>query len=801
MNGKACAAGTTNQVRERLFGLAGSKIRIMAQKQSGAPLEVTLTRGDPEWWAFQDWKDRMHADIATREQEVDSLRLRLRDAESQSSRDRQEFDNLNAQIMQLSRQHRKLQVDLENEIEIRKRSESMLTYMSNEKKHSEEQIENLLNKVSEVTLSFKSAQGLAREMTEKARQSEQARANEEKLRKAAETRETRAQSLLLEEIRKAKDLEIEKTILQKRSDELKEMVERLESVDVSGIRQQVHVAERELELSKKEVDRYAAFVDKMQKDNLSLHSALGDVQLENMKLKESLEEGKNKIQHLETALESAVSAKIDALKNESNASALLSQKENDVKAAEGKIMMLENNIKSLQAEVEHYVSRVNEKTADEKRLQMESRAQIDKLVEDQNKSERMLVKKDQEVRGLETKVAALNVQVEDLKQEVLELEAAKSKLQSLVVTKTREHATQVSNFQLEENILREKCFALESDLNRWIKHDKAQQENMADLEHRIDDMNKQIKDLKNQIHQDNKQIIALEEVKKTLMAETSEYSKQVANLQYEVLILKQQGEAMKLSETKMEERSNKLIKEVHELQDELHTRSMACSALQDKIDMLQKELTRIPELSDKHADAVVQVRSLEEALKTMKLEKERALEMLDALRKEHELAQRQFEGFKSELHKQKALTQESSNKTQRQLREEIAALTSERDDLAAELNRFYALPSPCGIGMGISEVLEHSTRIITVSDLAPGQSAQLSGAIRKGDELVAVDGVLAAGQTLDELKGRIAGRRGSKLTLTLKRTSAEDSFRNGREFSVTMKRGCFGPEHCIMEGE
>lgn len=39
--------------------------------------------------------------------------------------------------------------------------------------------------------------------------------------------------------------------------------------------------------------------------------------------------------------------------------------------------------------------------------------------------------------------------------------------------------------------------------------------------------------------------------------------------------------------------------------------------------MLHKDLARIPELSDKHADAVVQVRSLEEALKTMKLEKER----------------------------------------------------------------------------------------------------------------------------------------------------------------------------------
>ena len=149
--------------------------------------------------------------------------------------------------MQLNRQHRKLQVDLENEIEIRKRSESMLTYMSNEKKHSEEQIENLLNKVLAIKLMvnlFISPAGLRShpELQERsgARKGDdgegkavgagpptwqdpdlseltQARANEEKLRKAAETRETRAQGLLLEEIRKTKDLEIEKTILQVRS--------------------------------------------------------------------------------------------------------------------------------------------------------------------------------------------------------------------------------------------------------------------------------------------------------------------------------------------------------------------------------------------------------------------------------------------------------------------------------------------------------------------------------------------------------------------------------------------------------
>eukprot|EP00960_Hanusia_phi_P077954 768759-Hanusia_phi.AAC.22 len=93
-------------------------------------------------------------------------------------------------------------------------------------------------------------------------------------------------------------------------------------------------------------------------------------------------------------------------------SALLSHKENDVKAAEGKIAMLESNIKSLQAEVEHYLGKVHEKTADEKKLQIEvslrksfpldalqTRGQLDKLLDEQNKLERSLAKKEQEVNA------------------------------------------------------------------------------------------------------------------------------------------------------------------------------------------------------------------------------------------------------------------------------------------------------------------------------------------------------------------------------------------------------------------
>lgn len=49
-------------------------------------------------------------------------------------------------------------------------------------KRLSDQVDGLMRKVSEIGLSLKSSQALAREMTEKARQSEQARQNEEKIR-------------------------------------------------------------------------------------------------------------------------------------------------------------------------------------------------------------------------------------------------------------------------------------------------------------------------------------------------------------------------------------------------------------------------------------------------------------------------------------------------------------------------------------------------------------------------------------------------------------------------------------------
>lgn len=88
-----------------------------------------------------------------------------------------------------------------------------------------------------------------------------------------------------------------------------------------------------------------------------------------------------------------------------------------------------------------------------------------------------------------------------------------------------------------------------------------------------------------------------------------------------------------------------------------------------------------------------------------------------------------------------------------------------------------------------------------VSGMAPGQSADLSGALKVGDDLLEVDGIPAIGLTLDEIKAKVAGKRGTKVTLRMMRDETDDDVQNGEIFTLCLKRGAWGPEHCVLEPE
>ena len=130
----------------------------------------------------------------------------------------------------------------------------------------------------------------------------------------------------------------------------------------------------------------------------------------------------------------------------------------------------------------------------------------------------------------------------------------------------------------------------------------------------------------------------------------------------------------------------------------------------------------------------------------------------------------------------------------------------ERDQLQAELDRYYKLPNPVGVGMALEETTSkldtgRTHRMIRVTDLVPAMAAALSGAVRVGDVLVAIDGQGTDTMDLEGVRERVVGPRGSCVVFKFVRGAAGvpllDGSGAGVEFSVLLKRGAWGPEHAV----
>jgi len=102
---------------------------------------VALPRGNPEYWAQVDASELLRKDLKLRDKEIEALRRKLREAESTMQRERSEMDNLNVQIGSLERLSQKLQMDLEREVDQRRRAESSVASLSADKNSLEDQME------------------------------------------------------------------------------------------------------------------------------------------------------------------------------------------------------------------------------------------------------------------------------------------------------------------------------------------------------------------------------------------------------------------------------------------------------------------------------------------------------------------------------------------------------------------------------------------------------------------------------------------------------------------------------------
>lgn len=147
------------------------------------------------------------------------------------------------------------------------------------------------------------------------------------------------------------------------------------------------------------------------------------------------------------------------------------------------------------------------------------------------------------------------------------------------------------------------------------------------------------------------------------------------------------------------------------------------------------------------------------------------------------------------------------NQTLRTLRDEFDFLQDERDLLHAELSRFLAMPNPCGVGMALVESKKkdkdgNMVKSITVSGMQPGISADLSGIVRIGDELLQVNEFLSEDMQLAEVQEKVAGNRGTQIAFRFRRR-IESGEHKGETFDyrIVLKRGAWGPEHCVMTPE
>ena len=797
-----------DQLRERILGIAGTKVRLTIQKTNGRVLDVVLTRGSPEWWAFYDDNERLRKDLATRDKEVEMLKKKLRDAEDVLARDRQEIDNLHGQVASLEHLNQKMQMDLDREVDLRRRSENMFNSLTAEKKHLDDQVENLLKKVSEVTLSFKSAQGLAREMTEKARQSEQGRANEEKLRKLAEARETKSQSLLLDEILRRKDAETETSTLQARMQALEAKIQHQDDLvqRIAKFSGEINELQGNLIITKNEVDSGKKYIEKMQEENRLLHSKCGDLEVVALMAKKEATDAKDSLKVAHDINSSTTASKDEAIKREGEASRTSVTSDAQARSMLNKQASTQAAYDRLKEELGAAVKTASDAAAAAQKDRLAVKDLTDKLNAMTLKLGDVQAAKDKHDDLLASQLSAAESRVTEQKQKIATMEASNLKLASDLTSKSTELNDAISQAALELNLARDKSMQLDADLKRALADEREVRATMLSFEAKVLAAHQEKETSLSQLRLAKSQIEALMTDKTQLEHGNQAQYLEIQVQKAEILKVKQEKTGIEKAVLDMTARCNELNQQLLAVQTQLRVKTGEAETLSMRVADLENQLSSMPALKKEVLAQKSRIRDLEDLIAALKAENARVTEAELKTRSEVTAGMKQIEDLKNLLTQQKIENINEIGELKRQHQEKYYAVCNERDDAATELQRYYSLPNACGVGMGLEQTtvtLPTGGTISTckVAGFVPGQSADLSGALKIGDDLLEVDGIPALGMSLDQIKGKLLGKRGTKVTLRMMRDLSDDGMQNGEMFNICLKRGAWGPEHAVLAPE
>jgi hypothetical protein len=659
--------------------------------------------------------------------------------------------------------------------------------LADEQRHAAAAAEVAAKRISELTLHFRSAEQLAREMTERAKVAERARVHDESLRLHAEGLVRKAEAAVAEQGRLLRETQQALSRAQEqagvsegkearvRQAELDNKRLHAEVMELKGLLNREHaddeqarrLAREEFALAEEARERLAATARELE----AARAALGAEQSARREADARLAAAEADRDHALLDLETARGAAADA--SAAGAVHLVRREEAEAarSAGEARMAELEAEVLAAREAVCAAERAAEEALADLGTARAALEAARRESAELQERAAQRAERLEGELRGAKDAVHEVQVRLDatgaELRERVHELESAlEVRTQSAKVAEAsaNEAAVQVASLKqlLEEN--------------RMVMHD---------MEDQVVHCVRETRDEKKAAGEAAADAVALRQNVEASAAENAEIRTQLSSFKEQLVVAEHKAEKAVAMEQQAATKAVEAVKAVEKVASELTVVKATAAALETRNAECEKEAKAAEEVRVQLGKAEAKLETTKREVATLREDNvglQRAVANVESELRESVMRAEKMTATVQELHSQDGGNDELFKERIRELEGEIEALQDDWAEAQKRLDQYLALPNPCGVGMRLDTFKKPDGNLgFKVNDLVIGLSADLSGVIEPGDELLEIQNTDVAGLTLGQVMAHSHGARGSTVTFRF--------LRGANGYRIILKRG------------
>lgn len=799
VDGKSCRGMSLVEIKSSVMGTIGTVADLMLLRSDNSQRLVKLSRAPVEYWVLYDanveWKTK-----------YETLRDKNKENENQAFKYKNLSEDLQKTMTTLDQSVETMRAELMKQRELARSLGSQNSSLAMEKKNLENSMDNMLKKISEITLHFKSAEALAREMTEKARQSEGSRQNESQIRKMSEDREANMKTELISEVQRRRVVEQQAS---QQADNIVELEDRVQVARVAEmenkrlhgeiliLRTDADCAKADFESALAGKNKYEAEMIKEQKQVAVTLAELELLKKSMIDLKDTTETAKNQSQKAVAEKDLTLVREQELVAQTQKTSATLSE-------IETKNTKLEAELSNLKIQIESEQNKV--------RVAIAAKAVAVQAKEDMETAVQMLK---QEIEHLKssmesfTNEAAISVKA---------LEDGLTRAQNETTKQSKQHTDATAAAATAKDALEKQVRAATEACNKMTADATASETNVAAALVEMERLKELIKGFEASVSKAQTDASVANDALLKMTVTVLGLEAQVKKLESDAAARCKDLEAQKTLTSKEASENKaaktgyaKIEKELTEVRAMLSKSESAAKDLdvlgktwEEKCKELEKQLAERQAAGKENATMGGKVSTVEHELTGLKEETKRLqdtesthLKLLnETVKKYEELMQK----YTTEVMQLKTDYEERI----RTFQNEYDYCNQDRIEVHTELARFLAMANPCGVGIALVEAKEkgQANKSITVGGMKDGLSADLSGIIRAGDELIQVNEFICDDMTLADIQTKVAGNRGTQVAFRFRRKIEEGQHKGETfDYRIVLKRGAWGPEHTCMTPE